>query len=287
MTTARRGTLAMATAVALGAALVGLGLPPAAAQGKRVAACPADMVSVRGETCVDRYEAYVVELLAGGKERAHSPLEPVAGLRVKAMNKKGALPQAYISRDEAQAACENAGKRLCTDDEWLTACRGKRPTAWPYGKERVVGRCNDHGTSSFNLVFGSDGQPPLPSEYTFEHLNDPRLNAMPGTLARAGSHAKCKSGFQVFDMVGNLHEWTAASAGTFLGGYYLDVEQHGPGCEYRTTAHHAKYHDYSTGFRCCKKPGEKIRPTAPPKSKKASVKKDSAKKKKGSAKPKT
>ena len=53
-------------------------------------------------------------------------------------------------------------------------------------------------------------------------------------------------------MVGNLHEWTSAASGTFRGGYYLDTTQHGSGCDYVTTAHNVKYHDYSTGFRCCK-----------------------------------
>ena len=53
-------------------------------------------------------------------------------------------------------------------------------------------------------------------------------------------------------MVGNVHEWTAAKGGTFRGGYYLDTHINGDGCDYRTTAHNHGYHDYSTGFRCCK-----------------------------------
>jgi formylglycine-generating enzyme required for sulfatase activity len=53
-------------------------------------------------------------------------------------------------------------------------------------------------------------------------------------------------------MVGNLHEWVADPSGTFQGGYYLDTQENGPGCEYRTTAHVFDYHDYSTGFRCCR-----------------------------------
>ena len=54
-------------------------------------------------------------------------------------------------------------------------------------------------------------------------------------------------------MVGNLHEWVADPNGTFYGGYYQDVASmgHGDGCGYLTTAHEARYHDYSTGFRCC------------------------------------
>lgn len=261
----------------LNVALVAMGLaalpwvPLARAQGKPDASvravsrvrCPADMVSL-GSSCIDRYEAYVVELLPGGRTRPHSPFEPVAGIQVKAMNAKGKLPQAYISRDEAEAACVLSGKRLCGDDEWLRACKGKGGQAWPYGRERVPGRCNDRGTSSFNLLFGRDGEAPPQSEYTFDHLNDPRLNQAKGTLARSGAHARCKSGDGVFDLVGNLHEWTADPNGTFRGGYYLDVEINGLGCDYRTTAHHDKYHDYSTGFRCCKTPGVKVPPASRP-----------------------
>ena len=63
-----------------------------------------------------------------------------------------------------------------------------------------------------------------------------------------------ESGFDVYDMVGNLHEWTAAKTGTFRGGYYLDTHKNGDGCSYRTVAHEFTYHDYSTGFRCCASP---------------------------------
>jgi formylglycine-generating enzyme required for sulfatase activity len=84
-------------------------------------------------------------------------------------------------------------------------------------------------------------------------MNQPQLNQLDGTLARTGEHAGCTNGYGVFDMVGNLHEWVADSRGTFYGGYYQDVASvgHGEGCGYLTTAHEARYHDYSTGFRCC------------------------------------
>jgi hypothetical protein len=55
-------------------------------------------------------------------------------------------------------------------------------------------------------------------------------------------------------MVGNLHEWVDDEKGTFYGGYYQDVTLNGQGCGYVTTAHEARYHDYSTGFRCCQDP---------------------------------
>jgi hypothetical protein len=52
-------------------------------------------------------------------------------------------------------------------------------------------------------------------------------------------------------MVGNLHEWTADTQGTLRGGYYLDTERLGEGCDYAAIGHDTKYRDYSTGFRCC------------------------------------
>jgi formylglycine-generating enzyme len=82
-------------------------------------------------------------------------------------------------------------------------------------------------------------------------MNDPQLNQLPGTLAETGSHGGCSNGYGVYDMVGNIHEWVDDPAGTFQGGYYLDVEKNGDGCGYRTDAHVNSYHDYSTGFRCC------------------------------------
>jgi len=45
--------------------------------------------------------------------------------------------------------------------------------------------------------------------------------------------------------------------GIFMGGFYSTTGELGPGCLFTTVAHDAGYHDYSTGFRCCraKNPG--------------------------------
>ncbi len=221
--------------------------------------CPKGMVSVAAGFCIDRYEAatVIVDAPRRGKHRpkvlrSHSPYKGVTGEHVMAVSEKGKVPQAHISRDEAELACVNAGKRLCTDDEWIGVCKGKKPTQYPYGNERVDGACNDRGVSGFNLLFGpGNNTPPEPSAYNVENMNDPRLNQVEGSLAKSGAFPKCKTGLKVYDMVGNLHEWTSAVEGTFRGGYYLDTSINGAGCDYRTTAHDRKYHDYSTGFRCC------------------------------------
>ena len=240
------------------AALLAMPVTDVAAKGRlRAARCPGDMVSIRGRYCIDRYEAYTAVMLSRGRLQRHSPFKSVENKKVKALNARGRVPQAYISRQQAAAACENAGKRLCSDDEWVTACKGKKPTAYPYGEDHKPGRCNDRGISSFNKYFGLDGKEAPKSSYTWENLNDPRLNQAKGTIAKSGRFRGCKNSFHVYDMVGNVHEWTGAPGGTFRGGYFLDVHKHGNGCDYKTTAHNTKYHDYSTGFRCCKTPGAK------------------------------
>lgn len=232
--------------------LLAVTLPVASSASAKGAKCPDGMVSVGGKYCIDKYEAHTLEIIGKNKTRPHSPYAPVDGLRVKAASKKGKVPQGYISRDQAAEACANAGKRLCSDDEWIGACRGKKPSTYPYGNEHVPGRCNDRGVSSFNALYSVAGTNPPQESYSFENMNNPQLNQMAGTLAKSGDFKKCKSSYGAYDMVGNLHEWTAAKSGTFRGGYYLDVHINGDGCDYKTTAHNGRYHDYSTGFRCCK-----------------------------------
>jgi len=197
--------------------------------------------------CVDRYEASLVELAGdGGRERAFSPYEAVKGRRVRAVSRASVVPQGYISRDEADVACKASHKRLCTEREWTTACRGKRPTQFPYGDERRDGYCNDSGKAPLAVYY-----PGSPDAFGPDAMNDPRLNALAGTVSRTGAYRHCRSSWGTFDMVGNVHEWIDDPAGTFLGGYYLDTHINGDGCAYRTVAHDASYHDYSTGFRCC------------------------------------
>jgi formylglycine-generating enzyme len=208
------------------------------------------MALVDQSFCIDRYEASLVLETPQG-EKAFSPYEMVKGQKVRAVSRAHVAPQAYISRNEADAACRASHKRLCQESEWVKACEGKRPTAFPYGDERRAGYCNDEVASSpLATIYPDIGD----GAYTYEPMNDPRLNQVPGTLAPTGHYPHCKSSYGAYDMVGNVHEWVDDPAGTFLGGYYLDTHINGDGCHYKTVAHDADYHDYSTGFRCCADP---------------------------------
>ncbi|GAC1353268.1 MAG: hypothetical protein NVS3B20_18360 [Polyangiales bacterium] len=222
------------------------------------APCPNEMALVARDdvrVCVDRWEASLVEIVAGN-EVPFSPYLSVQDHTVMAVSRPNVVPQAYISRDEAEQACAFANKRLCESNEWRAACEGPSRTTYPYGDTVDETACNTHGKSPLGELFGNYGD----SIWDSRLMNDPSLNALEGTVARTGAFARCTNGFGVFDMVGNGHEWCAAKTpelmGVFRGGYYLDTIENGPGCRYATTAHQSSYHDYSTGFRCCKDPDD-------------------------------
>ena len=208
-------------------------------------ACPEEMALVQGRFCIDRWEASLVETTADG-EVPFTPYASPGTRSVRAVSMVDVVPQGYISRDQAEAACEASSKRLCSEEEWVAACQGDPPQHYPYGDERRKGACNDSGISPLHVYY-----PESPQTYLPGPMNDPRLNQTPNTVAHTGASADCVGDLGVYDMVGNLHEWVMSPKATFRGGYFQDTRINGEGCAYRTTAHAAAYHDYSTGFRCC------------------------------------
>ena len=210
--------------------------------------------------CVDRWEASL-DLVRPTGERAPWPgNRTIDGREASfvAVSAPGRMPQGYVSGDQAERACANAGKRLCQIDEWTRACRGAKGLKYPYGNERLRGACNDRFRSLeahpvvrlFDQVAPKGTSPASIWEPYF--MNDPRLHELDRTVERTGSRPSCVSEVGAYDLVGNLHEWVADETGTFVGGFFMDTFQNGEGCEYRTTAHRRDYHDYSTGFRCCR-----------------------------------
>jgi sulfatase modifying factor 1 len=241
--------------------------------------CPPEMVSIRGQFCIDRYEASLVD----ARERSLSPyyppshdellhilsvfrgVTPSASRRVPALplppgfsmdaafepqarSLPAVVPNGYVSGLMAQRACENAGKRLCRPDEWITACRGERATKFPYGDHYAEGVCNVFREAHPAVVLYGDASK--------NHL-DPRLNLTEGEsgplLRKTGATPACRSDWgqdAAYDMVGNLDEWVDDPHGAFQGGFYARATREG--CDSRVSVHPPQYFDYSLGIRCCR-----------------------------------
>lgn len=257
--------------------------PPAADAG---VGCPLEMARV-GDTCIDRWEIVTVDDDTGerlspyyppapslvrfvhgywsveagrmGDELARRlPIPPVPKVQRKgsfvprAVSRPDAVPQGYLSFYTAQRACQNAGKRLCTEEEWVRACKGPGARRFPYGERYVTGACNVHRNQHPAFV--------LHGNSSIGHL-DPRLNLLveheEGPLLRlTGESPRCSTTWNdraVYDMVGNLDEWIDDEAGVFVGGFYARGTQQG--CEARVASHAPAYFDYSLGTRCCRDAG--------------------------------
>jgi len=95
-------------------------------------------------------------------------------------NKPQAQPNTGVSWVRARMYCFDAGKRLCTADEWQYACDGGGKQAYPYGAEYEATRCPTEGESA----------------------------------AESGRFTQCGEAFGLRDMVGNAWEWVADKEGT-------------------------------------------------------------------------
>ena len=113
----------------------------------------------------------------------------------------------------------------------------------------MLGVCNDHRDVHPAIeYFGTS------ASWICSEIDNACIDQIPETVDPTGARTGCVTAEGAYDMMGNVHEWTADPAGTFRGGYYVDTVLNGPGCLYATTAHNTLHWDYSTGFRCCADP---------------------------------
>ncbi len=137
-------------------------------------------------------------------------------------NKKGKKPSANVSLYQAQDSCFTKGKRLCKTEEWSLSCAGAYSWKYVYGNKYEPYACNTRDTS----------------------------------VVRSGSRPECRGYFEIFDMSGNLAEWTDTKSRkdpefyNVMGGFW----QSGP----QSTCFEPRYsyfpqnHHNPVGFRCCK-----------------------------------
>lgn len=164
----------------------------------RIIICPDDMKTIENEKfCIDTYEY---------------------------PNKKGETPALNVTYNQARENCQKQGKRLCTPQEWESACRNeKEKNNYPYGKDYISERCNT--------------------------LGNPVLK---NKVSESGFFYDCRGESGVFDMSGNAAEWTESQGGepyVFGGSWQSGVNESTCGSKFQLQGG-GKY--FYVGFRCCK-----------------------------------
>lgn len=168
--------------------------------------------------CIDRYEASRPDATLtdpGDEDNCSDPGDVVSCVAYSLSNR---APWSLVDLSSATAACENAGKRLCTPNEWSEGCGGPTGNLYPYNA----------------------------SEYDAFTCNGTDSGA--GYAAAAEVFPFCVSPEGVSNMSGNLEEWVADE--TTRGGSYQDsnllLRCSGEGETPTTTTTHD-----TVGFRCC------------------------------------
>lgn len=163
-------------------------------------------------------------------------------------NEKGAKPEVMMSYLEAEAKCKGAGKRLCTEFEWETACEGPRVLPYPYGYAHEPAACVNE-----KRYVPYDGGKLQSKERDVRRREVERLyQAEP-----SGSRPRCESPSGAFDLVGNVEEWVSTSrpewpyASSLKGGYWSKAWS---GCRGTNDSHAPRFRFYQIGFRCCAEP---------------------------------
>ena len=198
---------------------------PASALARGEMACPPGMQRVAGGAAQIGSDAKDDLRNFGDRALATVDVRPYCIDQFEFPNTAGKLPKVAASWSDADASCRNAGKRLCSEEEWEKACKGPQAARFPYGHDFDANACN-----------------------TQDEKDNPRQ------VSAVGAFAKCRSGYGVWDMSGNAAEWTASSFDSGPEKAVKGGHAARPGFDDRCASRRKLapgQHDAKVGFRCC------------------------------------
>ena len=185
-----------------------------------------------------------VHVMSYEASRPDATMSAAGSSNTAACSRASRIPWTTVTWDQAQAACcaLNAGGtcpavgadgwRLCDGDDWQRACEGPAGTCdWSYASNCTTSQptvCNG------SEVAGTDA------------------------IAATGAFASCNTPWtgvgNVYDLSGNVKEWTSTQVATDVyairGGAYNNLEA-GRTCEFDFTVGSRDFAFPNTGFRCC------------------------------------
>jgi len=198
--------------------------------------CPEGMVSVADAYCIDIYEASRPDAteVSHGSDGSYATSRP------------GVVPWQVGSNREAQQACEAAGKDLCAEAEWTSACRGPDLLVYAYGDAYNPTTCNGIDKYCHCDQGSCRGISPCPFPRCYDLCGaDFHLNP-------TGVLPECTNTYAVFDMNGNLWEHVKGGDETRVrgGAFNCADSRNLHRCDYIPTT----WAPSARGFRCCWRP---------------------------------
>jgi formylglycine-generating enzyme len=236
---------------------------PPAEVGTIRSACPSDMVEIDHDYCPNPEEICLYYVDQDGK-KTHNPRcgefkHPTRCLSAKVVhihycidryeypNRKGEVPQDWMTYTDLEKAGKALGKRVCTSSEWALAAEGPDmdPLAYGDGYHRAPRQtiCNmDHI---------------IPDVFQAKTPKSPMSIFLRSLLVPSGSMPDCHSKFGVYDMTANVDEWVVNETGIgyptgLMSGHVFGVRNTARAI---TQAHNGRVFSwYETGGRLCKDP---------------------------------
>lgn len=145
-------------------------------------------------------------------------------------NKENYIPKVNVTFYTAERLCADEGKKLCTEEEWEKACKGPSDLKYPYGNVWNATKCDTQNSDGTNR-----------------------------SIVPSGTYKKCVSGYGVYDMSGNVMEWTNSvfssedTADKVVKGGSFTKPDWATRCAYRYNMLPGSSSN-EVGFRCCKAP---------------------------------